>query len=118
MARWRQVVDKETGKSEFVPIDEKARQLDIAAGKRTANIHGVFESFVSPVDGTVIHTARQLREHNLRNNVVCAEEFSQGFLEKKARERADFYEGKSSSKEELARKQAIYEIIERASRNG
>ena len=70
------------------------------------------------VDGTVIHTARQLREHNIRNNVVNADEFSPEFRAKKAAERADFYEGRMSAKEKLARKQEIYEVMMRAERNG
>ena len=118
MARWRQVVNRETGKSELVPLDDKARDQDRADGKRFANIHGVFDSFVSPVDGTVIHTARQLREHNIRNNVVNADEFSPEFRAKKAAERADFYEGRMSAKEKLARKQEIYEVMMRAEQDG
>jgi len=114
MARWRQ--DRKTGK--MIPIDEVALARDLSEGKRHANIHGVFDSFVSSVDGTVIHTARQLREHNIRNNVVNAGEFSAEWLAEKAKERADHYEGRSSRAEELARKQAIYEIITRAERNG
>lgn len=29
-----------------------------------------FESFVSPVDGSIVHSRRELAEHNKRNNVV------------------------------------------------
>jgi hypothetical protein len=63
--RWRQC--RETG--EFIPIDEAARA---SAGSA---IHGDIQSFVSPVDGSVISDRHQLREHNKRNNVVNAAEF-------------------------------------------
>ena len=109
MARWRQ--DKTTGK--MIPIDEEARKRD--GGH---SIHGIFEPFKSMVDGTLISTNRQLREHNKRNNVVNAGEFSQGHFEEKAKERANFYEGKHSRKETLKRKQEIYETMMRAERNG
>lgn len=99
--RWRQ--DRHTG--EFIPIDERARVHD--AGR--VAIHGVFDPFVSPVDGSEIHTAKQLREHNKRNNVVCSEEFSPEHYERKAKERADFYEGRHSREESFKRKQEIYE---------
>jgi hypothetical protein len=63
--RWRQ--DAKTG--EFIPIDEAARASTGSA------IHGDIQSFVSPVDGSVISDRHQLREHNKRNNVVNAAEF-------------------------------------------
>lgn len=33
-------------------------------------VTGQFNAFVSPVDGSVIHNNRELKEHNTRNNVV------------------------------------------------
>ncbi len=113
MARWKQVYDKETGTSTFVPIDNAARLQ--SAG---ASIHGDITPFVSPVDGSVITDRKQLREHNKRNNVVNADEFSPEFYERKARERTDFYEGRHTKKEKLARKQEIWETMHRLERNG
>ena len=98
--RWRQ--DRVTGK--LIPIDAAAHKRSMGAA-----IHGDIESFVSPVDGTVITDRRQLAEHNKRNNVVNSAEFSPEFLAKKAQERADFFTGKHSKKETLARKSEIYE---------
>ena len=41
---------------------------------------GKFDSFISPVDGSIINNARELSEHNLRNSVVNIQE---GFSEEK-----------------------------------
>ena len=109
MARWRQ--DAETGK--LVPIEENHRRTDGGAC-----IHGDIQAFVSPVDGTVISDRKQLREHNKRNNVVNTEEFSQSFWDKKAKERADFYNGVHTREETLVRKREIYENIMRLEREG
>ncbi len=105
--RWRQC--RHTG--EFIPVDDAARKHDGVA------IHGKFEPFKSMVDGTIISTNKQLREHNKRNNVVQADEFTKEFYAQKAQERADFYQGNHSRKESLKRKQEIYENMMRAERN-
>ena len=95
--RWRQSLNEETGKYEFIPIDESARHFGGSA------IHGDIQSFVSPVDGSVISDRRQLREHNKRNGVV-------NFAEKEG-EKPPVQKDNS-----LARKQAMYEVITRAER--
>jgi hypothetical protein len=59
-----------------------------------------------------------LREHNKRNNVVNAAEFTPEFYAKKAEERARHYQGRRTKKESFVRKQQIYEIMMRAERNG
>jgi hypothetical protein len=97
--RWRQCA--KTG--EFIPIDEAARR---SSG---SFVQGDIESFVSPVDGTVISDRKQLREHNKRNNVGNADEFTPEFFARKAQERADFYQGKHAKEESLKRKREIYE---------
>jgi len=99
MARWRQ--DAITGK--LVPINEARRAV------QTSAIHGDIQPFVSPVDGTVISDRRQLREHNKRNSVVSADEFTPEFYAKKAKERKDVLQGKKSRAETLKCKQEIYE---------
>lgn len=108
MPRWRQ--DAKTGK--MVPIDEAARKHD------GVYIHGDIERFVSSVDGSIISDRNQLREHNKRNNVVDATEFTPEFYAGKAKERADFFEGNRTRQESLTRKQEIYEITMRHERNG
>ena len=55
-------------------------------------------NFKSIVDGSIITTHAQLQEHNKRNNVVHQSEFGteaerKSFYDRKARERADFFNG-------------------------
>jgi len=106
--RWRQ--DRHTG--EFIPVDEAAAKADAKAGIIVRDI----EPFVSPVDNTLIRNHRELEEHNRRNNVVSASEFSPEYLSAARKKRADFFAGKRSAKENLARKQELYETIVRAER--
>ena len=110
--RWVQRLNEETGKYEMVPRDEAARRVDMGHA-----VHGDIQAFVSPVDGSVISDRKALREHNKRNGVVSAGEFSKEFYEGKAKERADFYEGKHSRQETLERKREIYETMVKAERN-
>ena len=109
--RWRQVLNKGTGKYELVPIDAAAQRRDIA-------IHGDIEPFVSPIDGSVISDRKQLREHNRKHNVVNANEFSAEFYREQAQKRADYFEGRRSKEESLKTKKMIYEIMTRAERDG
>jgi hypothetical protein len=108
--RWKQSLNEETGKYEFIPIDEGARLATQGA------IHGDIQSFVSSVDGSVISDRKQLREHNKRNGVVAAEEFPASFYEDHAKSREAHYTGQSSREETLKRRQAIYETINRMER--
>ena len=101
--RWKQSLNEETGKYEFIAVDESAKRADGGSA-----IHGDISSFVSPVDGSVITDRAQLREHNIRNNVVNNQEFSQEHYERKAKERS---ESGNSRKEVFARKQAMYDEI-------
>ena len=109
MPRWRQ--DSKTGK--LIPIDEAAIRRDAGAPAV-----GSFESFASPVDGSIIRNSRQLADHNKRNNVVNAAEFTPEFYAEKAKERERFYNREFTPAEKLQRKQQIYEAITRAERNG
>ena len=103
MARYKQVIN-EDGSSSFVEIQAAKRHSGIA-------VHGDIEPFVSPVDGSVISDRKQLREHNLRNNVVNTAEFNPEFLERKQKERERLHSGEHTPQEKLARRQEINEII-------
>lgn len=46
--------------------------------------------FLSPVDGSIVHGRKSLREHNKRNNVTNAADFTNEWKEK-ARERAKVF---------------------------
>jgi len=102
MPKWRQ--NKVTG--ELIPIDAAARRQD------GAYIQGDIQSFVSPIDGTVISDRKQLREHNKRHGVVNAAEFSKEFYEGKAKDRARLYTGEHSTAEKQARGEEINRIID------
>ena len=106
--RWIQKVNAD-GTSRFEPRDK--------AAYASAAIHGDIQSFVSPVDGTVISDRKQLREHNKKHNVVNTSEFNPEFLERKKQERERFFKGEHTPAESLARKQELYEAFARADRN-
>ena len=109
MPRWRQYVDEE-GKSHFIPIDG-------AAAKQSGHaVHGDIDSFVSPIDGTVITDRKQYREHMERHGVVPAAEFTPEFYAEKAKERERIYRGERTTAEAFKNKQMIYEIYTRAER--
>ncbi len=99
MPRWRQVIDKETGKSNFVRMDEAPKT------SKGHFVHGDISSFVSPIDGTVISDRKQYAEHCRKHNVVAAQEFTPEFYERKQKER-----NREPSREEAwKRKAAIHE---------
>lgn len=110
MPRWRQVFDKETQKSEFIPIDDAARREAGIA------IQGDIQPFRSPIDGTIISDRKQYREHMRKHNVVPAQEFSPEFYKAKAEERARELNGQYSREEKLERKREIYEIAQHLER--
>ena len=111
--RWRQVLNEETGKYEMVPRDERASRHDAGAA-----VHGDIQSFVSPVDGSVISDRRQLREHNKRNNVVNQAEFDGETMNKKRKEREDLHQGIRKPAQIRADRMEIYETITRLEREG
>ena len=98
--------------NKLIPTDEYVRPKETGS----AAVFGDLQSFVSPVDGTIITDRKQLREHNLRNNVVSADEFSPEHYARKKRERDDFFEGRRSREETYKRKVEIYDNIIRAER--
>jgi hypothetical protein len=92
----------------LIPRDEYVRPKEAS--------HAVWNdlpSFVSPVDGSVISDRKQLREHNVRNNVVSADNFSPEFQKRKEDERHNAEHGKKAVRE---RRQAMYEVMVRAER--
>ena len=107
MPRWIQ--DPITYK--LIPADEYVRPKE--AGHF---IHGDFQPFVSPVDGSVISDRKQLAEHNKRNNVVNTSEFSPEFMARKKKERDRIMKGEHTKAETFARKQELYDAITRAER--
>jgi hypothetical protein len=111
--RWRQSLNEETGKYEFIAVDDAARRHSGGSA-----IHGDIQSFVSPVDGSVISDRAQLREHNKRNGVVNYHEFDGAEQDKRRKERERFYTGEKTSEEKRARGMEINEIINHLERQG
>ena len=95
----------------LIPAEEYCRPSE-----NSHSIHGDIESFVSPIDHSVISDRNQLREHNKKHNVVNSAEFSQNFLDRKRVERERILRGEHTSQEKLVRKQEIYETIIKAER--
>jgi hypothetical protein len=95
----------------LIPAEQYCRPSE-----NSHSIHGDIESFVSPIDHSVISDRNQLREHNKKHNVVNSAEFSQNFLDRKRVERERILRGEHTSQEKLVRKQEIYNHIIRAER--
>ena len=103
MPRYVQKI-REDGSSEFVEI------VSQSSGSSAA-VHGDIDAFVSPIDGSIISDRKGLREHNKRNGVVAASEFSMGYYEDKAKERARLYTGEKTQAEKQRRGEEINNII-------
>lgn len=108
MARWRQVWDEEQEKYVMVPRDESAAARDVQNG---IIIRGNFDAFKSPIDGSIIKGQRDYEDHCKKHNVVPAQEFSQEFYDRKAKERESTFMGKHDKEAQWQRKAQINEII-------
>lgn len=64
-------------------------------------IHGPLKPFQSPIDGSAIESTRDYKEHMRKHNVVPTGEFGENFgekwFERKAKERAAYYDGESET---------------------
>ena len=85
------VQDPVTGK--LIPKEEYRGEVDFLP-----DIHGDIEPFVSHVDGSVIRSRKELREHNARNGVVTAE-FDTAEIKQRTAEREALYGGKPYDRE-------------------
>ena len=92
----------------LVPRDVYVRPKEVQYA-----IFGDIETFQSPVDGSIITGRRALEQHNIRNNVVNAAEFSVEYCTQKAAERA----APPSRREVQQRREAINETINHLQRN-
>ena len=93
----------------LVPRNEYVRPKDFQH-----TIFGDIQSFVSPVDGSIITGRKGLEEHNRRNYVVNSAEFSPEYCERVQKERKN--EG-NTTRESFKRKEEINEIINHLTRN-
>lgn len=106
MARYVQR-KQEDGSYKLVPVDEAAMRREGVE----ISIRGNFDAFRSIVDGTLIRNQRDLDEHNKRNGVVNAHEFSDDWYAKKAKERERLYSGERTPEKVLRDRQFINEVI-------
>lgn len=72
---------------ELVPAEEYVRP-----GNKGPVVRADLEPFRSHVDGSIIGSRKDLREHNDRNNVVCAMDMEES-VATATKEREDFYAG-------------------------
>ena len=114
MPRYKQVTN----------LDGTHELVEITNDVRSRGSVDVFVSpdvdFISPVDGTRVSGAAQLREHNKRHNVVHESEYGtakerESFYARKAAERADFFQSTENTaygrKLARERKQAIIDAV-------
>ena len=94
---------------ELIPRDEYVRPKDT-----NSYIIGEIEGFVSPIDGSIVGSRRQMREHMQKHNVVPQQEFSTEWLTKRREKLDSEIQSKAASKE---RKQMIYESWTKAESN-
>lgn len=106
MARKSYVYDPEKG--ELVPKEEYQ-----APASRLIVMPDI-PDFVSPVDGSIVHGRKSLREHNKQHGVTNSADFKETW-EKQANERAKAYTPGSRYDSER-RKEQIHRSIERLRR--
>ena len=90
---------------ELIPRSEYVRPREAQH-----SIFGDLESFVSPIDGTVITGRKGYAEHCRKHGVVNAQEFDSEW-KRKAEQRESFYKGDRSKEEIRQSRQQIYETI-------
>lgn len=95
----------------LIPAEEYDAHIGRLTPNETHAVMGDIEEFVSPVDGSVVGSRSDLREHNAKHNVVSVAEY-EGVVDKGAMQRRhDHYQGRISRKEQFKRRQEIHEII-------
>lgn len=80
MARQTWVQDPLSGK--LIPKEEYRRGADYGH-----YIQGDIDSFVSPIDGSVISDRAQLRRHNAQHGVTDKRDYSEQFVQDRAKRR-------------------------------
>lgn len=108
--RWRQC----SVCHQLIPVEHWDDHPHVREERRgqSAFIQGDIESFVSPVDKSVISDRAQLREHNRKHGVTDLRDYGDGYFERKASERSADMRG-TSAKARNARINTIREAIER-----
>ncbi len=98
---------RETGK--LIPKEEYRQPVH-----KSAYVQGDLESFVSPIDRSVITDRKQLRNHLKQHGVTRSEDYSKDFLHKRRLER----EADMTGTTESARQERKHVIREELARRG
>jgi len=77
----------ETGK--LIPREEYVRP----SNTEYPSVHGQIETFVSPIDGSVISDRSHLREHNKKHGVTDSRDYSPEFMAKRSAARESELKG-------------------------
>lgn len=102
--RKRYIYDKLLKKMVEIPIGRSSGVI----------IMGDLPDFVSPIDGTVVHGRKGLREHEKRHNVTNVSDFKETWA-KQARDRERFFNG-DPSYDRKARVEALVNSFDKLSR--
>lgn len=92
----------------LIPKEEYHRTLE--ARERSAYVQEDIKSFKSPIDGSIINTRSDLRDHNLKHGVTDQRDYGSNWFERKAKEREADMKG-TSKREKAARIEAIQESM-------
>lgn len=92
---------------ELIPADE----YEPPRQNQSAYIHGDIDSFVSPVDRTVISDRSHLRNHNRKHGVTDMRDYGPEYFKRKAKERQSALRG-DSSEARSERKRDLLRTIE------
>ena len=105
MAKKTWIQDPETGK--LIPKEEYRRRT-VAHDK--SFVQGDLEPFMSPIDGKMIYSRRQLKEHNKKHGVTDMRDYGPDWFERKAKERQQAITGKADRAERIdAIRRSLYE---------
>jgi hypothetical protein len=97
--------------NKLIPAGEYDAHIGRSEPTRAASVSGDIEPFRSTVDGTIIGSRRDLREHNARHGVVTAAEYG-GHVNVAAQKRREAaFKGERSTAESFRIKQNIHEAI-------
>lgn len=94
----------------LIPADEYVRPAN-----SSAVVHDDIGPFVSPVDGSVIGSRTDLREHNLRNNVV--QHLEMGTNTDAVKRREAHFKGERTTSQIQSDREQINEVINHLERN-
>lgn len=94
--------------NKLIPVEEYRRP------QNGITIIGDIEPFISPVDGSLISSRSQLRDHNRRHSVTDQRDYGSDWFKRKARERTEELQSTTTA----AKKERIETIMKAMHRHG